>query len=393
MADLIAQGPTSADRWRREIPDAASGIEITLGRSEGDWNVQWDGLVSRKHVRIVPMPDNRIEVIQLPSARNPIFHRGQKTTRMIVVPGDHFVIGKTTFTLAIRPGASDAVRASDITSHAFDHNALRRRNFSDAGSRIEMLSRLPDLIASSDSDQELLVRVTNVMLQATPDASAVAVVALEAGQSDVESTVSVLHFDSRVSVGDAPTISAGLVREANRRRESVLHLWSGHQENDSNFTASEDVDWSFCVPLRSEACPGWAIYVTGQLAVQPGHDFGQSIQTAPEDLHDDVKFAELVGTTIGNLRQSRRLQRRQAAMRHFFAPVVMNALAQRDTDDVLEPREADLSVMFCDLRGFSRRSEEGADQLLKLLSQVSDALGVMTRHIIELGGVIGGLSR
>ena len=56
---------------------------------------------------------------------------------------------------------------------------------------------------------------------------------------------------------------------------------------------------------------------------------------------------------------------------------------------MLAPREADLSVLFCDLRGFSQRSEQDADQLLKLLAQVSDALGVMTRHILDTGGVIG----
>ena len=45
--------------------------------------------------------------------------------------------------------------------------------------------------------------------------------------------------------------------------------------------------------------------------------------------------------------------------------------------------------MFCDLRGFSRRSERDAKHLLDLLERVSGALGVMTRHILDSGGVIG----
>ena len=36
------------------------------------------------------------------------------------------------------------------------------------GSRIEMLSHLPDLILGSESDEELLVRVASVLLRATP---------------------------------------------------------------------------------------------------------------------------------------------------------------------------------------------------------------------------------
>lgn len=310
-----------------------------------------------------------------------------------LVPGEHFVIGQTTFTLANRPGASDSSAPGEVTEHAYDLAALRRRHFRDAGSRIEMLSRLPDLITSSTSNEELLVRVTSVLLQANPSASAVAIVAIDFGDANqgetANSKIQILHYDCRVPGRDGPAVSARLVRSTIEKRESILQLWAANRDDSAAYTASEDVDWAFCVPLRSEACPGWALYVTGQLASEAGADLGKSLQAAPDDLEDDVKFAELVGTTIANLRQSRRLERRQAAMRHFFAPVVLEALADRENDEVLSPREANLSVMFCDLRGFSRRSEQDADHLLELLSQVSDALGVMTRHILDTGGVIG----
>ncbi len=394
MPDLIAQGPSSEDRWRRELPDPTKGVEVVIGRTGADWNVPWDSMISREHARLTPLADGRAEIHCMSKARNPVFHRGNKVMRFTLVPGDHFVIGNTTFTLANRPGASDSSAVGDVTEHAYDHAALRRRHFRDANARIEMLSRLPDLIISSGSDEELLVRVTSVLLQATPSASAVAIVAassivLPDDMQGGTPAVRILHYDSRVAGKDGPSVSARLVRTTIEKRESVLHLWSSTRRDFSTYTASEDVDWAFCVPLRSEACPGWALYVTGQLAADPGIDLGKSLLAAPEDLQDDVKFAELVGTMIANLRQSRRLERRQAAMRHFFAPVVMDALAGRDTDAVLAPREADLSVMFCDLRGFSQRSERDAAHLLDLLAHVSDALGVMTRHILDTDGVIG----
>ena len=278
----------------------------------------------------------------------------------------------------------------DLTEHEFDHAMLRRRNFRDAAGRIEMLSRLPDLITSSSSDEELLVRVTSVLLQATPAASAVAIASADANDHrDVGSGFEILHYDSRVPEKDEPAVSTRLVRKAIERRESVLHLWSAASAETNAFTSSDEADWAFCVPLRSEACMGWAIYVTGQLLPDESGRLEQSLKAAPDTLEDDVKFAELVGTMIANLRQSRRLERRQAAMRRFFAPVVMEALAGRDTNEVLAPREANLAVMFCDLRGFSKRSERDADQLLELLARVSDALGIMTRHILDTDGVIG----
>lgn len=401
MPDLIAQGPSSEDRWRREVPEPSSGVDVMIGRSGADWNVPWDGMISRSHVRLTAMADNRVQLQCLKTARNPVFYRGNRVTKCTLVPGEHFVIGSTTFTLAIRPGASDSSADDDVTEHAFDHAILRRRHFRDAASRIEMLSRLPDLVTSTGSDQELFVRVTSVLLQSTPAASAIAIASVATDDSETSAQesdraqesdsrpVQILHYDSRMPGKEGPPVSARLVRSAIDQRESVLHLWSPSRRDISAFTVGEGVDWAFCVPLLSSACPGWALYVTGQLAADASLEEGSSRRAAPDDLQDDVKFAELVGTMIANLRLSRRLERRQAGMRRFFAPVVMDALAGRDTDEVLTPREVDLSVMFCDLRGFSRRSERDADQLLELLARVSDALGVMTRHILDTGGVIG----
>jgi adenylate cyclase len=68
---------------------------------------------------------------------------------------------------------------------------------------------------------------------------------------------------------------------------------------------------------------------------------------------------------------------------------VLNTLSIEDPDMVLAPRETEISVLFCDLRGFSRHSEHHADSLLELLNRVSKALGVMTHHILEQGGVVG----
>jgi len=252
------------------------------------------------------------------------------------------------------------------------------------------LTRLPDLIASSESDQELLVRVTSVLLQSTPSAEAVSILsAIDLGE-DPDASIQVLHYDNRnATLGGCP-VSRRLVRRSIEKRESVLNVWAtmGSTHTTAAFTARENVDWAFCVPLRTDACRGWVIYVTGQIPDAGPGSLGDA-EGISEQLQDDVKFAELVGTTVASLRQSRQLQRRQAAMQHFFSPIVMRALASGDTEQVLQPREADLTVMFCDLRGFSRRSEQDAENLLRLLSDVSAALGVMTKHILGFEGVIG----
>jgi adenylate cyclase len=328
-------------------------------------------------------------VERLPESRNPVFFQGQRRDEFTIGVGDHFVVGRTTFTVAERPEAADVfpLATSEVTEQVFDRQQLRRAAFRDAGRRIDVLARLPELIAGSGNEEELLVRVSSVLLQGIPDATAVAVVRGLGGENAKEDDldVTILQYDNRAAGADGPRPSARLVRQSISRGESLLHLWSGAA--NSTFTESEGVDWAFCVPVPTDACPGWGLYVTGSFSgVLP---VTMTASRAGDALRDELKFTEIVATTLGNLRKTHQLERRQSGLRNFFAPVVLDALGAQDPEQVLAPREAEISVMFCDLRGFSRQSEQQAKQLLQLLQRVSEALGVMTRHILDRGGVVG----
>jgi adenylate cyclase len=85
----------------------------------------------------------------------------------------------------------------------------------------------------------------------------------------------------------------------------------------------------------------------------------------------------------------RALGRRHAGLTQFFSPLVLEALGDDDPERALAPRETQVSVLFCDLRGFSLTSEHAAGDLLGLLERVSKALGVMTGQILTHGGVVG----
>jgi adenylate cyclase len=272
---------------------------------------------------------------------------------------------------------------------------LRRRPYQQADQRIDVLSRLPDVIGGSSSDQEMFVRLVNLLLSGVPRATAAAVVAVDpprciAGLNPEPRTlnpppISVLHWDRRILSGTEFRPSERLIRRAVEAQESVAHVWSAEKPRGGEYTLSEGVDWAFCVPVPGEAGAGWSLYVTG------GFD-AESLAAGradPESLRDDIKFTELTAATLSALRESRVLARRQASLAQFFSPVVLAALEGGDADEALAPREADVTVLFCDLRGFSRHSERHAGHLLELLNRVSEALGVMTRHILEQGGVVG----
>jgi adenylate cyclase len=225
----------------------------------------------------------------------------------------------------------------------------------------------------------LFVRLVSVLMSGITSAKGAALVKIADDQTPIE----VLQWDRRAIAGNDFHPSERLIREAVLRHESIVHVWNAASgTHTADFTLSEGVDWAFCTPVPGKCCEGWAIYATGVFPSDvPNGD--------PEWLRDDLKFAELVATTFSSLRDAQLVVKRQAGLSQFLSPVVLQAISSSDPETVLAPREADVSVLFCDLRGFTTRSEQQASDLLGLLNRVSQALGVMTQHILGFGGVVG----
>lgn len=383
MADLIAQGTEPQQRWRRLL---RPNQRFVLGRDAGVYSTPWDQQISRHHAQAW-WEQGRLCVEKIADARNPVFYGGQPSDAFHVSAGEHFVIGQTTFTVASDTvkWLADLERERPAEEQTYSAQALERVRFRNADQRIEVLSRLPEVISGAVNESELFVRLVSMLLAGVPRASAVALVAVDE-KSHHGGPVHVLHWDRRLLGGDEFQPSQRLVLDAVRRGESVLHIWEATREpGAAQFTMSANVDWAFCTPVRGDACRGWGVYVAGQFAASLVSDR----PAAPEDLREDIKFTELVAATLNSLRQTDLLQRKQAALRSFFSPQIMEALTHEDPEMVLAPREAEVSVLFCDVRGFSRRTEQEAGDLMALLARVSKALGVMTHHILDKGGVFG----
>ncbi len=426
MPDLIAQGSRPQDRWRRALPE--SGTQVLLGRTAEPWAVPWDDRISRQHATL-QWSNNKLQVTKLPQARNDIFFRGQRHGDFSAAVGEHFIIGQTTFTVSDQQVQFSQVNPPAFAEQTFSPELLRQNQYKDGGERIEALGKLPEIIASASDDQVLCMRIVNLLLQGIPHASFVAILQLtqvaggappattsnsfspdkqpaagvpparaqfaadepsakDPSENDRTEQLNILHWDCRGLTDSTFTPSEQLVKSATHSQQSVLHVWNRSQPTNHAYTHNENVDWAFSTPVDSESCPGWSIYVAGKLAghLRANHTLDG---TEMETLQDDLKFAELTATTLGALRQVRALQRRQDSLRNFFAPVVLEALSKHDPDEVLAPRETNVSVLFCDLRGFSQQSEQSSERLLELLQRVSDALGVMTHHILANDGVVG----
>lgn len=175
MPDLIAQGIEAQQRWRRTLPE---GEAIVVGRLGGIWAVPWDHQVSRHHARLL-WSGGRLEVARLADARNAIFLRGQEIDRFNLAPGEHFVIGQTTFTLADQQVNVSIDAPAPLQQQSFSSQYLKQVQFRNPDYRIEVLSRLPDVISGATGDQELFVRLVSMLLAGVPRANAAAVVAVD----------------------------------------------------------------------------------------------------------------------------------------------------------------------------------------------------------------------
>ncbi len=385
MPDLMARGAEPHQNWRHPLPAGP----VTLGRlpQKSAWATPWDPQVSSLHATLV-WRQGKLYVQRAPAARNSVFYQGidQGFREFAVHVGQAFVVGGTTFTLV--ESAPSSVQA-DLTPDAeltCTREELRQFKYVDAGERIDVLAALPMVIRYSPSNEELERRVVEVLLQGMPRAEAAAVVYLKQGREGAGPELQVRVALSRDPGARPLGPSKRLVADAVAvRRQSVLYRWQAQTASpSSDYTVQEGVDWAMCVPLPDDPAPGWGLYVIGSapLALPGG--------PSAEDLFKgDLKFVELVSDVFGSLRQVLDLQRRQAQLGGFLSRPVLAQLALGDSEEVLRPREAEVTVLFCDLRGSCLISEQGQDNLPKLWGRVSAALDVMTSNISDLDGVIG----
>ncbi|HJS08763.1 MAG TPA: FHA domain-containing protein, partial [Pirellulales bacterium] len=190
MADLIAQGPELSHRWRRTLPRDKA---VVVGR-QSIWSVPWDDRISREHVQLL-WNGETLAVQARPEARNPVFVQGQETDRFQLRPGEHFVIGGTTFSLSEDHANVSLNAPQPMQEQAYSAQYLKRMRFRNADQRIENLSRLPEIISGASSDLELFTRVVNVLLSGGPSADAAAIVAIDESASDRRTQI--LHWDQR----------------------------------------------------------------------------------------------------------------------------------------------------------------------------------------------------
>ncbi len=339
------------------------------------FTIPFDSLISRNHADL-RWQQGRLHVEHLEQGRNPIFFKGEPQNKFSLAMGDHFVIGETTFRLVEDRVSVSEEEPTPVDVVGYTVADLKNAHYRDADERLEVLSHLPNVLRSAANDEELFSRLTLLLMEGIPEADAVAIVRVVKSDEEREPAVEICHWDSHDASTTSFQPSRRLILDAiDNRRHSVRSIWSAGAKPALNHTISDSLDWAFCTPVPGEACVGWGLYVSGT-----------GTQT---DLRPDLKFTELVADLLGAVRDSQQLQHNQSVLGRFFSPVTLPILSSPEGEKALAPRQTQVTVLFCDLRGFSRQAEQAKGDLLGLLQRVSHALDVMTDCIHSHQGVIG----
>lgn len=373
-----------------------SGGVVRLGRApHNEVQIAADMAVSRDHAQIW-IHEGHLALRCLETARHPVVVRGQLLREALLPPGERFQIGNTAFQVTLLdsqgPRATPSLTFQDdqrsvVNEQVFDD--VRSHAFFNAEQQIEILSRLPRYIATSPSDEELGVCVARLLLEGIPPADVAAVVVYdsahlrEPGAPEGElPEPKLLRFEPRKGFTSRFQPSRRLMLKALRTGLSVRHLFGEQTADMSASMSGAAFDWAVVTPVRGEATLGWCLYVAGC--------GGRKNPLFPEEdeMRGDLRFMELLAEFIASVRQVRVLQSQRTQLSAFFSPKVVANITAVGGASSLQPAERDITVLFCDLHGFSRQCELLQDELQTLLRSVSTALGAMADGVLEHEGAI-----
>ncbi len=383
MLEIHAVGQEAS---QRSIANLYESRNCSLGRSSRcEIAAPWDQKISRIHAEVT-LQHGSVQVRKLETSKHPLIYRDQELTSILLRAGEEFRIGDTTF-LLIPAGDSSANDAepAGFEEYTFAPSELRKVPFVQTqGKSLELLTTIPKLMRDAKDDASFAAAMVDLLLDAIPRCSVAAVVVFDDAEpvaddgQPVKPTIT--RWNSR-DEGIGPfRPSRRLMMTAMSSEQSILHIW-GVSEKDAVFTNASNLDWAFCTPLLDESARGWCLYLSGT--------FDALTPSATKDkLQEPMRFTELTAQFIGATRSVRLLQQTQTRMSHFLPPAVVRTITNKNAEAMLRPRESNITVLFCDLRGFSRKTEEANQDLPGLLSKISEALSAMARCIMEQEGVI-----
>jgi adenylate cyclase len=234
---------------------------------------------------------------------------------------------------------------------------------------IRLLAEVGRTVLSTQSLTDVLNRVVDLAFAAVP-ADRAFLMLRESGEEALTARV-LRHRDG--SVPEHPTLSRMVVRRVMRERVAML---ASDATTDPHLGVSDSI---LKFNIRSFMCaPLWSHDdVIGVLYV----DSPRSARFGPGDLDAFAALANAAAAAIEQARLSAQLQeetQRRERLQRYHSPAVVSRILQRaHGDDSMRAQERDVTVMFCDIVGFTTLCEhlqpaQAAELLNGFLTRMTD---------------------
>ncbi len=397
---LVLVVQMGSERVARELSDS----ETLIGRT-ADCQIQVPlPQVSGKHARIVKDGDQYF--LEDLGSRNGTFVNGQRiSTRVSLSSGDVVMLGQEVrldvLTQPTNAAAADQVRlavppvtlVSDETQLDIRGTIKRSTRFglldADPEAKLNAVLEIGTALAGQIDLPALCTKILDTIFHILPLADRGCIMLKDRASGElVPRAVKFRDEDSE----DSLRLSRTIVNRVLAEKTGVFSVdaTTDSQFDDKKSIADLKIRSMMCVPIMDLA--GEA---SGIISVDSQSHFGEfkrndlELLTAMAGqaslLYENVRLLE---NYIEQQRQVRVLERKQQELSQFFSPKVLETFALEDAESVLQPRVAEVTVLFCDIRGFTLRSERSRDSLPNLLGRCTQALELMTHFILEHGGVI-----
>jgi adenylate cyclase len=403
--------------WRRPLADGEEKKIGSIGKGDArvapqfrsDWVVA-DGALSGWHVT-VRRKGNTLEVqrrtLPKPTTNAVLFH-GAANDEFEMAAGDEFTIQNAgyqfkwaaddeaaTQSAHERPseGTDDPLEFEPEadeppvvhTSFRLQRRELENVSFGQGRILPDALDRLARLGQSHASAAQAYQQIAEILVTGLPDAVAAAVI--HRAQKNQEPQILAL-FPAQLK--NQRFYTTQILDDAlDSRFESIGLDFKEPEDHYRDVSMRIGVDWAVCTPLPDSE-EKLALYIVGRSA----NDGGVArVHRKKIGLQQAMKFADLAASILGVVLKKQRLEIEKARLRTFppKALLPLLRLEKPDYDRLTAPRVCSVTVLFCDLRGFSLFAEHHADDLMFSARTVRKAVNAITNIIVSHDGVIGDL--
>ncbi|MBI5210430.1 MAG: FHA domain-containing protein [Elusimicrobia bacterium] len=371
--------------------ELVEGIHVVIGRaSQATLKVPDDLEISRLHAEVL-LEKGHLIVRRNPESTNPVYREGRPVEEFALGPGDCFTIGKTKFTFVpveppkpAKPPAPAPLEQSRghvelLTMSAKDLYAMGDAS---SGLKFSVLLEVPELLRQHKR-KDFYEHIARMVRGSTDGAWACVVT--EAGKVLGEDSVAgAANSIPGRSSGEALAAGAAqylpsktLIRKAcEEAPQPTVYSWSKPQ--DELATAQVGLDWAVCAAAKIPGQEAVVFYVAGT----KGSAGTERLQ------RERARFVGLIADMVGRSIVMDRLTTWEGRLERFFAgPVVSKILNSPDLKEI-DPKLAISTVLFFDIRGFSKRTEEKNEVILQYIGELRRAMTAMTAIILEEQGVV-----